>query len=107
MSTYCHVIHNVNQSNHVKGAPERNRDLFMYRVDSSTELQHLRDYLLDRNIKVISLECVSKPGSKYKSFKLSVPLSEFQGLFDSNLWPNGVHVCKFIPPRPKSSVDNS
>ncbi len=34
-----------------------------------------------------------------KSFELTVPSTEYGKLFDANLWPAGVRVRKFTPPR--------
>ena len=83
----------------VKGAPQRSRDLFIYRVDTSADAQALKEHVINKGFSIISLNCVSKPESKYKSFKLTVPAFQFNNLFDSSLWPMGIHVRPFIPPR--------
>ena len=38
---------------------------------------------------------MSKPESQFNSCKLSVPVSEFEALFDPDLWPEGVCVRRF------------
>ena len=38
------------------------------------------------------LKCISHPQAQFKSYKLAVPRSEFNKLFDENLWPKGVCV---------------
>ena len=99
------IIAGVGQSSNVKGASERTRSLVIYRVDPATEIQHLRAHIQENQFNMIKFEC--KEGSKYKSFKLIVPFSQFDKLFDCNLWPNGIHVREFIPPRRASPGGSS
>ena len=87
-----------NNSGGFKGAPEPNRELFIYRVDKQTTLRDLRVHVLDEGFDVRALECISNPNSKFKSFKLSVPVSQFSHLFDESIWPIGVRVRKYVPP---------
>lgn len=82
-----------------KGAPEPERDLFIFRVDPETETDQLKEYLCEKGITSRKLECVSNINAKFKSFKLSVPASEFSKLFNEDLWPCGVRVRKYITPR--------
>jgi hypothetical protein len=82
-----------------KGAPEPSRELFIFRVDKSTEIDELKDYLVGKNVKVRELKCVSNSEAKFKSFRLTVPVSDFKNLFDEALWPEGVRVRRFIPPK--------
>ena len=73
----------------VSGAPEPLRYLFIYRVNSSTSTHDMRKHVESHGFSVKSLDCISKPVAKFKSFKLSAPL------FDSTLWPQGIRVRKF------------
>ena len=93
----------VARSGHFKGAPEPGRDLFIYRVDTSTDVSDLRTHLTDYGFHIRKLDCISNPDSKFKSFKLTVPMSEFNDLFDGSLWPFGVRVRKYIPPKREAS----
>ena len=86
-------------SNGFCGAPEPSRDLFIYRVGNNTTTEVLKDYIEELNVTVRDLQCVSNDESKFKSFKLTVPISNFKQLFDESIWPAGVRVRKFIPPR--------
>ena len=52
---------------------------------------------------VRDLQCLSHDNAMFKSFKLTVPKSEFADLFDGNIWPQGIRVRKFIPPRSGSN----
>ena len=41
---------------------------------------------------VKELKCISHPQAQFKLYKLPAPCSEFNKLFDENLWPKGVFV---------------
>ena len=43
--------------------------------------------------------CISHPEARFKSFKLSVPASQFERIFDEKLWPEGVVVRIYTTPR--------
>lgn len=90
---------NLSTSSGFKGAPEPQRELFIFRVHPETETDELREYIINNKFSVRDLECVSNPNAKFKSFRLAVPASEFKNLFDEGLWPSGVRVRKYIPPR--------
>ena len=82
-----------------KGAPEPNRDLFIYRVDANTETDDLETYMRDKGFEVRDLCCISDPRAKFQSFKLTVPVSQFKDLFSDSPWPARVKVRKYIPPK--------
>ena len=92
------IVHGTGQgaSSNVRGAPEPSRFLFIYRVDSSTDTDDLHDHITDHGITVRALECVSRPGSRFYSYRLTVPMSHFKLLFEPSLWPKGIRVRKFI-----------
>jgi hypothetical protein len=84
-----------------RGAPEPSRELFIYRVDGDTQLKVLKSFVTDSGFTIRELSQISHEKAVYKSFKLTVPLSEFKDLFDDDLWPEGVRVRKYItPPSP-------
>ena len=97
------VVTGCGKSNSVKGAPSRTKDLFIFRVDPSTTTDSLHTHIRDHHFNIISLQQVSKPMSKYKSFRLIVPISEFNKLLDGAMWPEGISVRRFVPPRSGSS----
>jgi hypothetical protein len=82
----------------IKGAPEPERDLFIFRLVKETTCADLENYIKANGFTVREIECKSHEDAKYKSFKLTVPKSEFAKLFDVSIWPNGVGVRKYIPP---------
>ena len=48
--------------------------------------------------------CISHPKARFNSFKLSVPASQFERLFDEKLWPEGVVVRIFRTPKSGSTL---
>ena len=94
------IVKGTATTQNVKGAPEPTRDLFIYRVDAETE--SVFDLVKSNGFKVLSLKCISNPAAKYKSFRLTVPVSEFKNLFNNDIWPRGVCIRKYFPPK---SVD--
>lgn len=84
----------------IKGAPEPNRDLFIFRLDSDTTDTSLRKYITEKGITVRELELKSNAEAKFKSYRLSVPKTQFAKLLDGDMWPEGVGVRKFfVPPK--------
>ena len=75
------------------------RDLFIYRVERTTDISDIRQHIVDNGFTIIDLQCMSNQNAKFKSFKLSVPISEFSDLFNPSIWPQGVNVRRFSPPR--------
>ena len=78
-------------------SPSQYRDLFVYRVDKSVDASVLKEHVKENGFNIHSLKCVSHEEAKYKSFQLAVPLSEFSGLFDGKIWPEGICVRRFRP----------
>ena len=44
---------------------------------------------------MLNVKCVSNNEAKNSSFKLTVPVSEFDKLFDSSVWPEGISIRRF------------
>lgn len=85
--------------NNFKGAPEPKRDLFIYRVDASTECEHIRNHVVDQDIVVHNIERLSHESSMFRSFKLTVGVSDYKRLLSDDIWPTGVRVRKYNMPR--------
>ena len=58
----------TSSSENVRGAPEPSRDLFVYRVLDG----NIEDYITEHNIEGRNLERISKDGSRFMSFKVTV-----------------------------------
>ena len=93
------IVGKDRSSGAVKAAPEPNHDVFIYRVDKSASDDSLYDYLIDKGITPNSLDCVSNPDSRYKSYKLSIPLSMYSTLYDPDMWPEGLRIIRSTIPR--------
>jgi len=52
----------------------------------------------DTDVADISVECLSNPNAKFKSFKLTVSVSKFQQLLNDHIWPDGIRVRAFRAP---------
>ena len=86
------------------GAPDPSRHLFIYRVSTTTLISDLIVRTFPKWVFTVrDLQCLSHDNAMFKSFKLTVPKSEFADLFDGNIWPQGIRVRKFIPPRSGSN----
>ena len=82
--------------NHFRGAPEPGRDLFIYRILKDSSVKGLKDLVESQNVEVRSIQCISNPNPLYKSFKLTVPKSQLETIFNDTFpWPSGVRVRKF------------
>ena len=88
-----------------RGAPEPDRFLFIYRVEKDASESDIMNYLGENNILYRNVKCLSNPDSKFKSFKLTVAVSQYKALFDDNLWPNGVRVRPYRAPNVQRSSD--
>ena len=84
------------QCNLFKGGPEPTRDLFIYRVNKDVPVEAIQSHLTDNGVNVSKLDCVSHAEAQFRSFRLTVPKSEFNELFDPALWPSGVHVRQYV-----------
>ena len=85
----------------LKGAPVRipTRDLFIYRIDKSVDVYVLEKHVTDNGFTVLGLKCVSHEEATYKSFQLTVSMSDYAGLFNDDIWPEGICVRRFRPRR--------
>ena len=55
-------------SGNVRGAPEPSRDIFIFRVDKTTDADNMKRYMNNKNIDVREIELKSKEQSLYNSF---------------------------------------
>ena len=87
------VIGKGDQGAGLKGAPEPSRHLFIHRVDKSSTCNDVVTYVT-KKLKVTprDIECKSREEAAFKSFKLTVAVSDYKTLFDEQLWPEGVCV---------------
>ena len=82
-----------------QGQPEPTRHLFRKRITKDTENDAVKNMIQSYGFGIRDFRCISHPEARFKSFKLSVPASQFERLFDEKLWPEGVVVRIYATPR--------
>ena len=63
------------------------RELFVSRVSKEVKLDDLKNYVESKGFTVLNVKRVSDNEAKNNSFKLTVPVSKCDKLFDSSVWP--------------------
>ncbi len=58
----------------------------------------LRSHIENKGISVNAISVTAHDDAKYMSFKVTVPRSHFDKMFDPDMWPVGVGVRKLYPP---------
>ena len=78
----------------------------MYRVDPETIVNDITDLVVQNDYVVRDIQMISNPSARYKSFKMSVPISQINSLLTETFpWPEGVCVRRFITPRREKDDD--
>ena len=88
------VLGTGNAGGCVRGAP-RTRDLFVYRVDKTVTADDMQRFLSDSGVTVSAIELVSKDCARNCSFRVTVPLTNLDRIFDPMVWPAGIGVRFF------------
>ena len=79
--------------------PQKSVETFSYIVC----ILIIEELVTSEGYEVHSLQCVSHPDARYKSFKLSVPITQLHSIYNADFpWPEGVRVRKFISPAKKT-----
>jgi len=76
-----YLLDTASSGSSFKGAPAPDRQLFIYRVQSDVSVDDVSKYLIEREITVKDLKCISNSNAKFRSFKLTVPIAEFKSLY--------------------------
>lgn len=99
------IVQGSRAAGSIRGAPEPRRDAFIYRVVSETTTEMMRQHISDMGVNIDSINCVSNPNAKFKSFKVTTAVSNFKELFKPEMWPSGICVRKYIPPSRGENTD--
>ena len=89
------VITGNKSGSRLRGAPLPNRDIFVYRIAKDTGASDVQEFLVENDIDVRAIDCTSHPDSTFKSFKVTVSVSDVDKLFNEDFWPSGVKVRMF------------
>ena len=91
------VVSGSKNTSNIRGAPEPSRDIFVYRVHGDTSLEEMHQYITSQGFTVRDIKCTSKAESIFKSFCVTLPLSQFKDAFQPTVWPEGVRMRRFWP----------
>ena len=79
----------------LEGAPIIKKDLYIGNVASGSEIS-IGDYIKSNGLNFIDIVRVSREFSRFKSFRLTVSLNEYNYFLRSNFWPTGIIVKPWI-----------
>jgi hypothetical protein len=95
------------KTNLLQSAPEPRRYAFVYRVAKTVTVDNMKDYLKSEYIRYYDVECMSNEDAKFKSFKLEIPKTSVDKVFNPETWPENIYVRKFIMPKQIRNSINS
>ena len=78
-----------------RGAPIPKRDLFISRVRPDTNELDINNHIISLGVTDFVLQLISHEDTPYKSFKLTVNVSDKEFFMSPNIWPVGVCIKRF------------
>ena len=91
---------NTEWSGRFRGAPEPEREIFLYRVSQECEPEDIQTVLQENNCYAKKIEKKSNDEAKFRSFKLTVSQPDATAMLsDSFPWPTGVRVRRYFQRR--------
>lgn len=73
--------------------------VFISCCSPETTVDDIEKYFSDEAVDMSKCEKLKTRYDDYSSFKVSVPVSQFEKVFTSGFWPPGVFVKEFDPPK--------
>ncbi len=70
--------------------------VYIYRVTGGTTAECLNQYMRDKSVQVREVDQASV---KFISFKATVTTSDYDKVFDSQLWPEGIRIRDYVRPK--------
>lgn len=87
-----------------KGAPERQQDIFLYRVDKECDADDVKSMLNENDCTPKEIVLMSKEEAQFRSFKITVDNQMARSMLSESFpWPAGVRVRRFFPARKEKS----
>lgn len=77
--------------------------MFVLRVDKSTEVNIVENYVKDKGVTVNEIKCLSKPEAMYKSFKVSILLKDKEKVMSADIWLDDIGCRDFVPSRKRNN----
>mgnify|MGYP001548598658 CR=1 FL=1 len=100
---------NKGTSGTFRAAPTPPKALFISRVNKDTQCEdvkkHIQDLALD--VTIIELKRISHKEAKANSFCLTLDADDYSKLNKAELWPDGVVIRRFVPPKTPSGGENT
>ena len=93
------VIKGRSENGTIRGAPPPSRELFVYRVDKGTTCEELKHYIENSGVTVRDLSILSHINAMFKSFKLTISVSDINKILNEDFWPCGIMVRRYNKPR--------
>lgn len=78
---------------------DKSKWVFISRCSPETTVDNIVKYFSDENIEVSKCEKLKTRYDDYSSFKVCVPVTQFEKVLTSGFWPRGVFVKEFDLPR--------
>lgn len=90
----------------IKGESRRT-DIFMYRINNETEDADVRNLFFNAGILVYEFHKVSHENSRFKSFRITIPLSDYDKVCNPDFLPEEVMCRRFYRPRKRRLSEHS
>ena len=89
------VVYGTNSNATLKAGPRRH-EIFIFRVDSETSDDQIKDFVKGDNRSVVNIECKSLTDSWTKCYRLVVQCPDIEPLLDPSFWGNGIGVRRYF-----------
>ena len=83
----------------IKSAAEPIWEIYVSDVSKDISSEDKVAHLTNNGIKVGSLKCLSRSSDYMDRYCLSVPLSDYDEVFNDELWGEGIFVERYFSPR--------
>lgn len=87
----------------LRGGPMPRRDYYVSRLHVETKVDDIQDHLSGKGITPIEVTDLTKEGHQLRSFKVSINICDNHSFLDGEIWPFGVMVRRYFPPRSASN----
>ena len=84
----------------LSGAPLPVKQIWVSRV-SRGDIRDIQDHMHRNNIDINDIEKTSHPNAKFSSYKISIPVSGSDKVFEESFWPLGVRCQKWFERSPR------
>ena len=87
----------------IKSAPRR-KELFIFNVAKDTGAESIKSFLLEENMIVMEIECMSHCDAWTESYRVLLTGEELDNVTDSNFWPYGIGCRQYFRKRVDKSA---